>query len=470
MKNLILFISGHGSNLEAIIKSSDMKKLYDISLVISNNPNAHGLNIAKDNNIETEVSVYDKDKESRKDYDTNLVNLVNKYNPDLIVLAGWMYVFTNDFLKEFPKKIINLHPALPGKFPGKQSIHDAYEAFTQGKIKNTGIMVHYVVEEIDAGEVLDYIPIPLFATDNYKTVEQRIKILEKPLLLSSIRKAIANLNKIYIGKVRDVIDIGYGMLQMNHSNRLSAFDKHVCEIEYKGKVLNLTSKFWFKKTKHITPNHYIYAKNETMIVKKCVPFKIEVIIRNYITGSLWNAYNNGSREYCGIKFPDNLVKNQKLPSLIVTPTTKGDIDEPITAEDIIKRKLMTQYEWNDVREKALELFKFGENFVATKDLILVDTKYEFGKDENGNILLIDEIHTCDSSRFWVKSSYKNRFLRGESPEKLDKDLIRDSIKEMKIITGPVKENVKNAYISFYSLLTNNFLDVTNSNFSLKKLF
>ena len=169
-----------------------------------------------------------------------------------------------------------------------------------------------------------------------------------------------------------------------------------------------------------------------MIVKKCTPFRLEVVVRGYITGntktSLWTHYKNGEREYCGIDFPDGLVKNQKLECNIVTPTTKGEVDVPISPEDIVEHGFATADEWEFMSNKALQLFQYGQNIANKKGFILVDTKYEFGKDANDNIILIDEIHTCDSSRYWLKKTYKTLFKLGKEPEKLDKDLVRDYVR------------------------------------------
>ena len=190
--------------------------------------------------------------------------------------------------------------------------------------------------------------------------------------------------------------------------------------------------FMFNKTKHIIPNHYISHINNILVVKKCIPFKIEFVVRGYITGntktSLWTHYNNGIRTYCGIKFPDNLKKNQKLAEPVITPTTKDIEDIPISKEDIINKNYMTQTECDFVYKKAMELFKYGQKIADDAGFILVDTKYEFGKDENNNIILIDEIHTCDSSRYWIKKTYENRYKNDIEPEKIDKDIIRDWVK------------------------------------------
>ena len=275
----------------------------------------------------------------------------------------------------------------------------------------------------------------------------------------------------YTGKVRDMIQSGYNCLEMVHSNRLSSFDRYICDVEWKGHCLNLTSAWWFEHTRHIIPNHCLYVHQHSMIVKKCTPFKIEVVVRGYITGStktsLWTHYNQGERVYCGISFPDGLVKNQKLDTPVLTPTTKGEVDEPISAEEIVSKGYMTHEQWGTVSLAALALFEYGQRVADEKGYILVDTKYEFGLDSSGQILLIDEIHTCDSSRYWIKQSYDALFRLGKEPEKIDKDMIRDYVKTqcdpytIEIIP-PIPEELKNqvsrSYISFYERLTGYIMD------------
>jgi len=236
----------------------------------------------------------------------------------------------------------------------------------------------------------------------------------------------------YSGKVRDVYKMGGDYLLMKATDRISSFDKNIGNIPGKGALLNKMSEFWFKNTTHIVDNHLISIHDDVALVHNCEPFKIEVIVRGYIAGntdtSLWTHYSKGVREYCGIIFPDGLKKNQKLDCAIVTPTTKGDVDIPISKDDLIKRGYIDLDDCNFIFEKALELFKYGQELADKAGLILVDTKYEFGKDKNGKILLIDELHTCDSSRYWVKSSYETRLNDGLEPTKLDKDCVRDWVK------------------------------------------
>jgi len=244
--------------------------------------------------------------------------------------------------------------------------------------------------------------------------------------------------RIYEGKVRDIYKLGEKHLLMKASDRVSSFDKNIGIIPGKGELLNKMSEFWFNKTKHIIDNHLIATQNEIALVHKCEPFKLEIVVRGYITGntetSLWTQYEKGERNYCGIEFPDGLVKHQILKQPIITPTTKGKVDIPISRKDIVKEGYMTEEECDFVYKKALELFNYGQKIADNAGFILVDTKYEFGRKSDGKIILIDELHTCDSSRYWLKKTY----LEGFEPEKLDKDCVRDWIKSK---CNPYKDNI-----------------------------
>ena len=204
------------------------------------------------------------------------------------------------------------------------------------------------------------------------------------------------------GKVRDQYDLGDKIILIT-TDRQSAFDRVLASIPFKGQVLNLTSAWWFEKTKEIIANQVINIPDPNLtLAKKCDVFPIEFVVRGYITGStstsLWTVYNNGDREYCGNFLPEGLAKNQKLNKNMLTPTTKEvDHDRPIAPNEIVSEGWMTQEDWNYCSKKALELFEFGQKKAAENGMILVDTKYEMGKDEDGNIVLIDEIHTPDSS-------------------------------------------------------------------------
>ena len=231
------------------------------------------------------------------------------------------------------------------------------------------------------------------------------------------------------GKVRDSYTTGDSMVFIT-TDRQSAFDRILASIPFKGQVLNLTSAWWFRHTTHIIPNHLISLPDPNVTVgKTCTVFPVEFVVRGYITGttdtSLWTQYRKGVRTYCGISFPEGLTKNQKLERNVITPTTKEDVhDRPISPEEIVTEGLMTAEDWAAASQAALDLFAFGQEQAAERGLILVDTKYELGKDADGRITLIDEIHTPDSSRYWLSESYQERIAAGMEPENIDKEFLR----------------------------------------------
>ncbi len=231
------------------------------------------------------------------------------------------------------------------------------------------------------------------------------------------------------GKVRDFYELDDRVVLIS-TDRQSAFDRILAAIPFKGQVLNITSAWWFEQTRHIIQNHVLSVPDPNVTVaKKCSVFPIEFVVRGYITGttntSLWTVYDQGSRSYCGINLPEGLKKNQRLDDPLVTPTTKEKAhDRPISPEEIIKEGWMSEKDWQITRNAALELFRFGQDKSLENGLILVDTKYEFGRDKDGNILLIDEIHTPDSSRYWIADSYQTSFNKGQEPENIDKEFLR----------------------------------------------
>lgn len=231
------------------------------------------------------------------------------------------------------------------------------------------------------------------------------------------------------GKVRDQYALG-DKIALITTDRQSAFDRVLASIPFKGQVLNLTSAWWFEQTKDIIPNQVINIPDPNItLAKNCEVFPIEFVVRGYITGStstsLWTVYNNGDREYCGNILSEGLVKNQKLDSNMLTPTTKEEHhDRPIAPNDIVREGWMTQTDWEYCSQKALELFEYGQKKAAENGMILVDTKYEMGKAENGEIVLIDEIHTPDSSRYWIAETYNERMGSKNEPQNIDKEFLR----------------------------------------------
>ncbi len=236
----------------------------------------------------------------------------------------------------------------------------------------------------------------------------------------------------YRGKVRENYDLNNGTRVLIATDRVSAFDRNLAVIPLKGQVLTQTARFWFEATQNICPNHVIeYADPNVLVSKRLSMMPVEIVVRDYLAGStstsILQMYKKGAREMYGHRFEDGLRDNQKLPRTIITPTTKaeqGEHDAPLSAKDIIARKLLTEKQWREVSEKALALFACGREMAARQGLILVDTKYEFGFDPKGSILLADEVHTPDSSRYWLAATYPERLATGAPPDTLDKDFIR----------------------------------------------
>ena len=242
---------------------------------------------------------------------------------------------------------------------------------------------------------------------------------------------LQNFGKKEQGKVRDIYQKD-GQLILITTDRISAFDRVLGCIPHKGQVLNLLSQFWFEKTKDIVDNHMVAVPDpNVMIAKECQALPIEIIVRGYISGvtktSLWFNYSEGKRIIYGLRFPDGLKKNQKLPKPIITPTTRatapGGHDEKISKKEILKRKIVSPSLWKQIEKAALQLFERGSKICDKGGLILVDTKYEFGV-YKGKLTLIDEVHTPDSSRFWIKETYEKRLKEGKEPDNYDKEFLR----------------------------------------------
>ncbi len=243
---------------------------------------------------------------------------------------------------------------------------------------------------------------------------------------------IPELPGYYRGKVRENYDLADGSRILIATDRISAFDRNLAVIPLKGQVLTQTARFWFEATRDICPNHVIeYPDPNVLVCKRLAMMPVEIVVRDYLAGttstSILQMYKRGKREMYGHRFDEGLRDNEKLPQTIITPTTKaeqGEHDAPLSADDVVARRLLTEPQWREVSEKALALFARGRGRAAQQGLILVDTKYEFGFDERGAIVLADEVHTPDSSRYWLASSYPERFAAGTPPETLDKDFVR----------------------------------------------
>lgn len=265
------------------------------------------------------------------------------------------------------------------------------------------------------------------------SIEKIIPYLKHTLGETSINIG-KEVQKTHVGKVRDTYMYGKKRVLVT-TDRQSAFDLNLAEVPFKGQVLNKCAYFWFKKTKHIISNHTLSLVDPNILVaKEASVFPVEFVVRAYMTGttdtSIWVNYNSGVRNFCGHILPDGIENNTLLPEVIVTPTTKPEKghDESISREEIIDRGLMTAEDFDYVSKKALEIFTLGQEHCKKNGLILVDTKYEFGTifDENGDkkIIIVDEIHTPDSSRFWDLESYSSLVKSGKSPKSFDKDVLR----------------------------------------------
>jgi len=259
-------------------------------------------------------------------------------------------------------------------------------------------------------------------------IDQKIIIASIPNVVKEV--IISGFGKRHQGKVRDSYEID-GKRIIITTDRQSAFDRVLGFIPFKGQVLTRLSEFWFRKTEDIIQNHLLLVPDpNVMVVKNCQIIPIEMVVRGYITGvtdtSIWGSYEKGERIIYGIKFPEGLKKNQKLPEAVVTPTTKASNghDERLTEKEIISRKIVSPKIWKQMKKAALELFERGQKICDKAGIILVDTKYEFGLDKKGKLILVDEIHTPDSSRYWIKETYKERLKKGLEPESYDKEPLR----------------------------------------------
>ena len=271
-----------------------------------------------------------------------------------------------------------------------------------------------------------------------------------------------SLGEHYKGKVRDNYYDNDKIIMIT-SDRVSAFDHVLGTIPFKGEVLTQVAKFWFEKTKHIAPNHYLSNPDpQVLLTLKANPLPIEIIIRGYITGSLWRDYSKGINDQYGFKIPDNMVKDQKFEKPIITPTTKaeyGEHDQPISKEEIISG-LVDRSIYEKAEQYAIELYLEGQWWANKRGLILVDTKYEFGM-VGDELYVIDEIHTPDSSRYWVMDQYERRFQAGESQLMLDKENIRQWLIEKGFsgegippeLSDDIRILLSEKYMELYKVLT-----------------
>jgi phosphoribosylaminoimidazole-succinocarboxamide synthase len=252
--------------------------------------------------------------------------------------------------------------------------------------------------------------------------------LDRTLLATSLDK----LGRKQAGKVRDNYVTADGRRYVVTTDRVSAFDRVLGALPLKGQVLQHTSNFWFERTADIAPNHLIRTLDPNVVeVTECTPLHVEMVVRAYLTGvtatSIWTHYSEGRREFCGHRLPDGLRKNEPLPERLLTPSSKalgGQHDVSMSRAQLVAAGLVTAADFDQAAELCLSLFRFGEHLCAERGLILVDTKYELGRDATGALRVIDEVHTPDSSRFWRADSYQRLLAQGAEPESLDKEYLR----------------------------------------------
>ncbi|MDY7228779.1 phosphoribosylaminoimidazolesuccinocarboxamide synthase [Hyalangium rubrum] len=268
----------------------------------------------------------------------------------------------------------------------------------------------------------------------------------------------------YQGKVRDTYRKGDRLFLVT-TDRLSAFDHVLTTLPFKGEVLNRLATFWFERTKHIVPNHVLEVPDPNVTVARaCEPFAIEMVVRGYLTGSLWRDYQKGTHTAYGLPFPSGLRKDEAFPEPVITPSTKaqyGQHDEPISEAELLARGLASPRDWARLCEAAKALFAEGQRWASTRGLILVDTKYEFGK-VGDDLYVIDEMHTPDSSRYWVADEYAARFAKGEDQRMLDKENIRQWLIRERNFSGQgtppqipdaVRVDLAEKYLAAYERIT-----------------
>jgi len=294
-------------------------------------------------------------------------------------------------------------------------------------------------------------------------------VLREALAKTLDRTDLDALGRKYEGKVRDNYTTDDGRRFIVVTDRISAFDRVIGTLPLKGQVLNRLAAWWFEKTKDVAPNHVIRVPDPNCIeAVECTPLPVEFVVRAYVTGvtstSIWTHYQAGKRVFCGNVLPEGLKKNQKLDKPILTPSTKAEVGEhdvSASREEILAMGRITAEDFDAAAELAMKLFAFGSELCAKHGLILVDTKYEFGKTKDGRIVVIDEVHTPDSSRFWFARSYGERFDKGEDPESFDKEYVRRWLAQqgfkgegtIPVLPDDVRVEASRRYIEAYETIT-----------------
>lgn len=419
--------------IRQLIINNDFK--YELQLTICKKDSSAEI-YSKNNGIDCFYYNLNTDNNS---VNTSCKEIIDKSNIDAIIYIDSSYEFTKEFTENVKIPLINV------KMHFEEVGHSIISHYlNNNEVNGTSICAITIPESI----LNDNTPINrINKLQDYKNDVVR-------LTLNHIYRIIKKPSGERVGKVRNIYPMkNENMLAIVNSDRQSAFDRHIGNVRYKGFILNELSAYWFKKIeKDLNINtHYINHNNNVMFVKNCNVIPLEIIVRGYMTGStrtsLWTHYNNGSRNYCGNVLREGYRKNEKLDKTIITPTTKGIEDVPISFKEILERKIVNKDELEHIYDMAMRLFEYGQQEADKQGLILVDTKYEFGYHQ-GKIILIDEVHTCDSSRYWKKDTYEELFNNGKEPRKFDKDVVRDYIK--KHVKDPYNDNI-NIDDSIYSV-------------------
>jgi phosphoribosylaminoimidazole-succinocarboxamide synthase len=304
-----------------------------------------------------------------------------------------------------------------------------------------------------------------------------------PKALESTSFSLPMQKNLYKGKVRDVYNIDDRLLVMVATDRISAFDVVLPRgIPYKGQVLNQIASRFLDATADIVPNWKIASPDPMVTVGRlCKPFAVEMVIRGFLTGSSWRNYKDGSREICGVKLSEGLREHQRFAEPIITPSTKASEghDEDIAPSEIIRKGLMSESDYTIVEQYTRKLFERGSEIAAKQGLILVDTKYEFGRGEDGTIYLIDEIHTPDSSRYFIADTYEACFAKGENQKQLSKEFVREwlmangfqghSGQKVPEMTDDYVMSVSDRYIELYEKVTGEIFERADTEQSLKRI-
>ncbi|MDZ4723973.1 MAG: phosphoribosylaminoimidazolesuccinocarboxamide synthase [candidate division Zixibacteria bacterium] len=459
---IAVFISGSGSGLQSLIDASSERRLSgQISLVISNNADAYGLERAKMAYIP--MCVIEYTQQSEADIAELLLKRLNESKISHIALAGFLKLLPKAVVREYSGRIVNIHPALLPKYGGKGMYgRKVHEAVLASGDKETGATIHLVDEEYDKGMILEQVKVPVLQNDTPETLAARVQAEEHRLYPLVIQKLITgqyqfrhgqillntNICEYPLfrrGKVRDIYDLGETYLFVA-TDRISAFDVVLPNgIPVKGKLLTQISLFWFDFLRDIVPNHVVSAdindfpaplkrysgqlEGRSMIVAKADRVDVECIVRGYLSGSLWKelveARKHGKNNVHGFTFSPSMQESEILPEPIFSPSSKNDSghDENISFETMIS--LVGEKTAGLCKEKSLAIYTKASEYALSRGIIIADTKFEFGF-RNGEFILIDEALTPDSSRFWPVESYRV----GSSVPSFDKQPIRDYLETL----------------------------------------